>query len=43
MNLYEEASCFAYYGSAHVGHLYFFSSAAQTPQRGSDILVASIR
>lgn len=28
------------YGSAQVGHLYFLGSAAQTPQRGSDMLSA---
>jgi len=29
----------AYYGSAQVGHLYFFGSALQTPQRTSDIVL----
>ena len=27
------------YGSAQVGHLYFFGSALQTPQRTSDIVL----
>jgi hypothetical protein len=31
----------SYYGSAQVGHLYFFGSALQTPQRGSVMLFAS--
>jgi hypothetical protein len=31
------------YGSAQVGHLYFFGSAAQTPQREEDMVVASMR
>jgi hypothetical protein len=31
------------YGSAQVGHLYFFGSALQTPQREEDMVVASMR
>lgn len=34
---------YTYYGSAQVGHLYFFGSAAQTPQRASDIKVAELQ
>jgi hypothetical protein len=34
----ETLQTVSYYGSAHVGHLYFLGSALQTPQRISAIV-----